>query len=120
MNSEVEKRYARWIKELEEVRQIMFSRSLHLTVDDRVECRWLNGFAEAIQHAHCACVYMVTKQSTGTFSSLITAKTRVAPIKKTSIPRLELMAARILASLISTVKEAIGLNAVSTFLWSDS
>ena len=120
LNSEVEKRYAPWIKELEEVKQIVFSRSLHLTVEDRVECRWLHGFADASKHAYCACVYMVTKQSTGTFSSLITAKTRVAPIKETSIPKLELMAARILATLISTVKEALGLKAVSTYLWSDS
>ncbi|KAK3726526.1 hypothetical protein QZH41_004647 [Actinostola sp. cb2023] len=38
---------------------------------------------------------------------LLTSKTRVAPVKKLTIPRLELMSARILAQLMHTVKEAL-------------
>ena len=38
---------------------------------------------------------------------LLASKTRVAPLKELSIPRLELMSARILAQLMHTVKNAL-------------
>ena len=44
----------------------------------------------------------------------------MAPIKPKSIPRLELMAGRILAALMDTVQKAINLEIHSTHLWSDS
>ena len=44
----------------------------------------------------------------------------MAPIKPKSIPRLELMAGRILAALMDTVQKAINLEIHSTHLWLDS
>ena len=38
---------------------------------------------------------------------LLTSRSRVAPLKELTIPRLELMSARILAQLMSTVKNAL-------------
>ena len=39
---------------------------------------------------------------------LLTSKTRIAPLKTQTIPRLELMSAFILAKLMSTVQRALG------------
>ena len=75
--------------------------SLKLTIQDKIEFRRLHGFGDRSKQAYYACVFQVMKKSTEAFSSLVTAKTRVAPV-----PRLELMAARILSTLISTVKQA--------------
>ena len=44
----------------------------------------------------------------------------MAPIKPKSIPRLELMAGRILAALMDTVQNAVNLEIHSMHLWSDS
>ena len=53
---------------------------------------------------------------------MLSSKTRVAPLKELSIPRLELMACLILARLILTIKEALSsqVDIQNVRLWSDS
>ena len=53
---------------------------------------------------------------------MLTSKTRVAPLKELSIPRLELMAGLILVKLMSTVENALcsQVQVQQTKLWSDS
>ena len=53
-------------------------------------------------------VYFVYRTKDGkAHVRLVASKTRVAPLKELSIPRLELMSARILAQLMHTVKNAL-------------
>ena len=53
--------------------------------------------------------------------NLIAAKTRVAPLKKQSIPRLELLGANILARLASSIQKTLELSQdVEIFYWVDS
>ena len=81
----------------------------------------LHVFAEASQTAYCAAVYLVVTSPQGRFSNLLTAKTRLPPLKKElTIPRLELTAARIAARLVATVKEALAdFEIKEVFMWSD-
>ena len=53
---------------------------------------------------------------------MLTLKTRIAPLKELSIPRLELMAGMVLVKLMSTVKNALcsQVQVQQTKLWSDS
>ncbi|GFS95483.1 uncharacterized protein TNCV_2806081 [Trichonephila clavipes] len=51
---------------------------------------------------------------------LITSKSRVAPIKSLTIPRLELCAAGLLAKLVKRVVAALQLETAELYLWSDS
>lgn len=51
---------------------------------------------------------------------LIASKSRVAPIKKVNIPRLELAAADLLSQLFFNVRESMELKNVQYTLWSDS
>ena len=52
-------------------------------------------------------MYLVLEASSGYFPVLLTSKTRVAPLSRESIPRLELLSGDILARLASSVREAL-------------
>lgn len=66
--------------------------------------RQLFGFCDASLSAYAAVIYLVTQNEAGTTSTLITSKTRVAPLQKQTISRLELLSAVLLSRLISTVQ----------------
>ncbi|GFV72620.1 integrase catalytic domain-containing protein [Trichonephila clavipes] len=81
----------------------------------------LHGFSDASQSAYGAVVYCKSITSDRKMLVyLIASKSRVAPTKQTTIPRLELWAAVLLAKLVHRVKQALKLNVTNTFLWSDS
>ena len=56
----------------------------------------------------------------GNLVSFVTAKTRVAPLKALTIPRLELMAALVATRLTCFVMKAVPDLNLSVFMWSDS
>ncbi|XP_070527375.1 uncharacterized protein [Cardiocondyla obscurior] len=81
----------------------------------------LHGFADASTLAYAAAVYArVTLADGETRVILLAGKSKVAPIKPLTVPRLELLAALLLSRLMSFVKSALNLSGVSCFCWSDS
>lgn len=81
----------------------------------------LHCFVDASQEAYAACVYMRTQnQSNHVTVKLLCAKTRVAPLKTITIPRLELCAALLGARLVAKVREALRCTIHNIFYWSDS
>ena len=94
-----------WIKGLIECRQITIRRCVYEHVQEEVlECLL---HADASKKAYCAVIYLMCRTHTGRYAKMLTSKTRVAPLKELSIPRLELMAGLILVKLMITVKNAL-------------
>ena len=64
-------------------------------------------FCDASEKASAACIYLGTVTERVNKVKLLVAKTRVASLKCLSIPRLELCAALLGATLVEAVKEAL-------------
>eukprot|EP00112_Aurelia_sp_Birch-Aquarium-sp1_P003379 Seg1377.3 transcript_id=Seg1377.3/GoldUCD/mRNA.D3Y31 product="hypothetical protein" protein_id=Seg1377.3/GoldUCD/D3Y31 len=97
----------RWVSDLEVVDKITIPRCLYEGNNAEIKSCYLHGFGDAGKKAYYAMIYLVYETSDGYHSRLICSKTRVAPLKDLSIPRLELMSARILATLMDTVRNAL-------------
>ncbi|XP_036345881.1 uncharacterized protein LOC118755141 [Rhagoletis pomonella] len=81
----------------------------------------IHGFADASSSAYAAAVYSRSKLSDDSFVvNLIAAKTRVAPLKRLSIPRLELSAAHLLPKLVTSITTSLTLKIANMYCWSDS
>ncbi|XP_065064703.1 uncharacterized protein LOC135690935 [Rhopilema esculentum] len=85
----------------------------------------IHGFSDASETAYAGIVYLRIVYDTGEVSiKFVTAKARVCPLTKQSIPRLELLGAQLLAKLISTVKGTLGEELrgtpIKVFYWVDS
>lgn len=81
----------------------------------------LHGFGDASEKGYGACVYAVSKSKTGELNSiLICSKSRVAPLKIVTLPRLELSAALLLSRLVNMLQETLKKRIRNIHLWSDS
>ena len=89
---------------LEEVGKISIPRCVYDGGREEIISCQLHGFGDAT--ANSAVTYMVYETPRGIFTRLLCSNTRVAPLKSLSIPRLELMSARIFSVLMETVKSA--------------
>ena len=85
------------LQELREAKPIEIRRCYLGGICGEVQSVSLHGFCNASVGAYAAVVYMYLKTTEGAHLKFVTAKTRVAPLVKQSISRLELLSARILA-----------------------
>ena len=107
LEGKAKKKWSEWVLDLSKIKEISVSRCIYDSPKHEVlECS-LHGFGDASNNAYCAVVYFVCHTQDGTHARLLTSRSRVAPLKALTIPRLELMSARILAQLMSTVKKAL-------------
>jgi len=81
----------------------------------------IHTFVDASERAFGAAVYLRAVNKDKTVSvQLLCAKSRIAPMKKLTIPRLELCAAVLGAELTTRVQLDMKLTNIPTYLWSDS
>ena len=110
------------LHELRESKPIHISRCYFEEVQGEIQTVSIHGFCDASDQAYAAVIYLCIKSSKGTYLKLVTSKTRVAPLTRQTIPRLELLAALILARLITHVKKSLSgfLEVSYVRCWSDS
>ena len=80
-----------------------------------------HGFCDASEIAYGACICICSINKDGTRKvQILYAKSRVAPLKATSIPRLELLGALLLAQILHKVSTACNANKNQWHFWADS
>lgn len=80
----------------------------------------LHGFSDASTRAYGACIYVRCIYADRVEVHLLCSKSRVAPIKPITLPRLELLAAVLLSELYTKIASVMALNNCKSYFWSDS
>lgn len=119
LNKELINEWTTYRKELLLLTDIRIPRWLGTKKHHNLE---LHGFSDASKTAYSAVIYVRSINEIGDeiHVSLLTAKTRVAPVKQISIPRLELCGAVLLSKLLTESAEVLNIPKENIKAWTDS
>ncbi|XP_075167673.1 uncharacterized protein LOC142239793 [Haematobia irritans] len=95
---------------------ISVRRWIHYSPSSTIE---IHGFCDASESAYAATLYVRVEDGDRVETFLLAAKTRVAPIKKISLPRLELCGAVMLSKLANTIIPNLQISGFLTHFWTD-
>ena len=112
--------HATWKSQLSVLSNVEFDRC-YFRINEIPLTTQLHGFSDASELAFSAVVYIrSTYSSNPPLVKLVAAKTKVAPLKKITVPRLELCGAQLLAKLLNNIGIALSVPASDIYAWSDS
>lgn len=115
----IELEWEKFNDDLQMVQNIFINRWIGTQEGDRVQ---LHGFCDASEKGYGAVIYSRVRENAKYRTEIMISKSRVAPLKATTIPRLELCAAELLAKLMETVAPTFqeGKKRIQIYCWSDS
>ncbi|XP_062704409.1 uncharacterized protein LOC109433030 [Aedes albopictus] len=121
IDDEAFEKWRKWLTVLPQVEHLQIPRCFwpEHPVNDADEVQ-LHTFVDAGRDGMAAVCFLRFSKNEKHYCSLVTAKARVAPLKLTSIPRLELQAAVIGTRLSKTVLDTLPIRITKRFYWSDS
>ncbi|XP_033103930.1 uncharacterized protein LOC117106642, partial [Anneissia japonica] len=113
-------RWKQWLQELLKLKEWSVSRCYKSGISPVIISRQLHVFADASDKGYGMAAYLRQEDSDGHVqTSLVMGRSRVASIKYTSIPRLELTAAVMAARLTETVLAELG-DISDVYYWTES
>ncbi|XP_074621676.1 uncharacterized protein LOC141880115 [Acropora palmata] len=117
---EIQQEWSVWQKELQSLAEFSVPRFYRLVMVSPTSIQ-LHLFGDASEKAFCAVAYFRFEYPSGERQcAFVAAKTRVAPVKPLSIPRLELQAAVLSVRLACMIQKEHDYEVSSTYYWSDS
>ena len=109
-------KWKKWVSELRELSQVTIPRSLRLPSPSQSR---LHVFSDASKEAYATVAYLVCRYSyESTTSRIVASKSRVAPTKAVTIPRLELMGAVLSTRLAKNISKTLEVG--EPIFWTDS
>ncbi|XP_055527678.1 uncharacterized protein LOC129720252 [Wyeomyia smithii] len=109
-----------WVKFQEQIPQLNELRIRRCVIIPQPVAVEIHCFSDASEKAYGACLYLKSINAEGEVRvHLLSSKSRIAPLKCQTIPRLELCGAELAAKLFERVNGAIRL-AARTYFWTDS
>lgn len=110
-----------WLKRLRDAQKIRIPRCFSPVGNRRYSRADLHVFCDASLKAYAAAAYLrFAIENAPAHVALIMAKTRVAPLKPLSVPRLELQAALLASRLANAVGKELEIEISRRVFWSDS
>ncbi|XP_028968437.1 uncharacterized protein LOC114828435 [Galendromus occidentalis] len=115
---DVNRDFRKWIEDLKRIESVTIPR--RYWEGGNPSEKTLHVFADASQHAYGFCAYIVSSMGTSRTSTLMLAKSRVAPLRNATIPRLELMALTLAAEALSYIRTQCRIECEEEHLWTDN
>ena len=116
--SDIKNIWIEFINSLSHLSDLRISRHVICNDYDSLE---FHVFADASERAYGACLYVRSvNKNKNVFVRLLMAKSRVAPLKPTTIPRLELCAALVGTRLYQKALKSLRLSVPNVTFWTDS
>jgi len=117
--SDILTRWSSYVIEMQQLNGFCVKR--YVGTSDLVSGAQLHGFCDASKRTYGACVYLRTLDQNNSIQvHLLGAKSRVAPIKTVSIPRLKLCGAQLLVQLVNRIKASLIDEISKVHYWTDS
>ncbi|XP_003370719.1 Pao retrotransposon peptidase superfamily [Trichinella spiralis] len=116
--AEINGKWISWKDELERLSAVRVQCALVPVHRDQVGRSELHVYGDASEAAYGAVAYLLTQASDGVPQVL--AKARVGPIKRLSLPRLELIASLLATRLKAYITKEMGFSTDKQVCWSDS
>lgn len=114
-------KWDKWLKSIEDLKEIKITRCYVPSNFGKVPHRELHVFSDASELGYGMTIYVRSfNQEEGTYCSLVFSKGRVAPLKKVTIPRLELTAATLAVRMANMVRKELNFQINKTVFWTDS
>ena len=119
LDEDLTEQHVQWRNELSILSDITIPRS-YFSAEPSTSVQ-LHGFSDASVKAYAAVVYIRATYADGSITNrLVVAKSKVAPLKTVSIPRLELLGAWMLSELLTTTRETLDIPEEDVHAWCDS
>ncbi|XP_055586245.1 uncharacterized protein LOC129738941 [Uranotaenia lowii] len=121
INARLTEKWLTWIETLPNVRQVRIPRCYRTTTSaESSNSIELHIFCDASENGMAAVAYFRFEEEGKVECALIGSKTRVAPLKFLSIPRLELQAAVVGARLAGSIVSSHRIRITRRIFWTDS
>lgn len=119
ISSFLSEKWQSFLSQLSNISKVTIPRALQLSQASSVQ---MLGFSDASESGYAAVVYLRCQlPDNSVIIRQIMAKTRVAPLKRVTLPRLELCGAHLLAQLVAYCLSVLkGIKISAHYLWCDS
>ena len=118
VDESIQNAWKTWMQELSKIAQTFrVPRSFEIQPSDEIQ---LHLFSDASEQAFGAVAYLRIQTPSNTRCHLVMAKSRVAPIKPLTLPRLELQGAVLAIRLKETVVKEMNWKFDTVYFWTDS
>ncbi|XP_046555787.1 uncharacterized protein LOC124265044 [Haliotis rubra] len=113
--------WLQWLKDLPKLETLHLERCYKPQEFGKVTSAQLHLFCDASEVGYGICAYLrLTNEDNRIHCVLVMAKSRVAPLKKITTPRMELTAATVAVRLSEVILQELQYKTDNIFFWTDS
>ncbi|XP_062716211.1 uncharacterized protein LOC134291877 [Aedes albopictus] len=120
INKDLNQKWRQWVELFPKLNELKISRCYFSSFPSSIDDLQVHIFVDASDIAYSCVVYFRLLHEGRVQTALVGAKSKVAPIKTLSTPRLELKAAVLGVRFVAAMLEYHSLPVCSRFFWSDS